>query len=90
MATGRGYAVTLGQVIQVSFATPEGLTHLDGEYSSAQSLVGYTHVTGETITTAGGGQRGRHRLPPTLPRRSLLFQGRIMHSHRSCLPFILL
>jgi hypothetical protein len=50
---GRGYAVTLGQVIQVSFATPEGLTNLDGEYSAAQSLVGYTHVTGETITTAG-------------------------------------
>ena len=50
---GRGYAVTLGQVIPVSFATPKGLTHLDGEYSAAESLVGYTHVTGETITTQG-------------------------------------
>jgi len=50
---GRGYAVTLGQVITVSFATPEGLTHLDGEYSAAQGLVGYTHVLGERISTAG-------------------------------------
>ena len=50
---GRGYAVTLGQVISVSLATPEGLTHLDGEYSAAESLVGYTHVSGETITTRG-------------------------------------
>ncbi len=50
---GRGYAFTLGQVIAVSFQTPEGLTHLDGEYSAAESLVGYTHVTGERITTSG-------------------------------------
>ena len=50
---GHGYAITLGQVIAVSFATPEGLTHLDGEYSAAESLVGYTHVTGESITTRG-------------------------------------
>jgi hypothetical protein len=50
---GRGYAVTLGQVMAVTFATPEGLSHLNGEYSAAQSLLGYTHVLGETISTAG-------------------------------------
>ena len=50
---GRGYAVTLGQVMAVSFQTPEGLTHLDGEYSAAESLVGYIRVTGERITASG-------------------------------------
>lgn len=53
---GRGYAVTLGQVITVSFATPEGLTHLDGEYTAAESLIGYTHVLGEKISPGGSCQ----------------------------------
>jgi hypothetical protein len=50
---GHGYAVTLGQVIHVSFNTPEGVGNLEGEYSFAEQLVGYTHVTGIKITQAG-------------------------------------
>ena len=50
---GRGYAIAIGQVTPVSFKTPEGLTHLDGETTYAQALVGYTHVTGIRIATAG-------------------------------------
>jgi len=50
---GRGYGVALGQVIHITFNTPEGLTHLSGEQTYAEALVGYTHVTGIKITTAG-------------------------------------
>ena len=50
---GRGYAVALGQVTSLSFKTPDGLTHLNGETTYAQALIGYTHVAGIRITTAG-------------------------------------
>ncbi len=50
---GRGYAFVLGHVNPVTFKTPEGYSHLDGEYSAAQSLVGYTHVAGISITAGG-------------------------------------
>ena len=44
---GRGYAVALGQVTS---GPPQ---QLDGEATYAQALIGYTHVTGIRITTAG-------------------------------------
>ena len=50
---GRGYALAIGHVISVSFNTPEGLTHLNGETTYAKSLIGYTHVTGIQIKTTG-------------------------------------
>jgi len=50
---GRGYAVAIGQVTAVTFKTRDGLTHLDGEPTYAQALIGYTHVTGIRITTGG-------------------------------------
>jgi hypothetical protein len=50
---GHGYSLALGHVIPVAFRTPAGLTHLDGEYSAAQGLVGYTHVTGMRISNRG-------------------------------------
>lgn len=50
---GRGYGVAIGQVTPVTLKTPEGLTHLDGESTYAQALIGYTHVTGIHIGTAG-------------------------------------
>lgn len=50
---GRGYAVALGQVSPVTFRSPQGFSHLAGEYSAAESLVGYTHVAGISITTGG-------------------------------------
>lgn len=50
---GRGYALAIGQVISVSFKTPEGLTHLDGETTYAEALIGYTHVAGIQIKTSG-------------------------------------
>ncbi len=50
---GRGYGVAIGRVVPVTFRTPEGLTHLDGETTYAQALIGYTHVTGIRIATAG-------------------------------------
>lgn len=50
---GRGYAVVLGRVEPVHFSTAEGLTHLDGERTFAQALVGYTHVRGIRIATKG-------------------------------------
>lgn len=37
----------------MSFKTPEGLSHLDGEPTYAQALIGCTHVTGMTVSTAG-------------------------------------
>lgn len=51
--TCEGYAFVLGHVTPVTFKTPEGYSHLDGEYSAAQSLVGYTHVAGISITAGG-------------------------------------
>lgn len=50
---GRGYAVAIGQVMSVKFKTPDGLTHLNGETTYAQALIGYTHVTGIRIATGG-------------------------------------
>ncbi|MBW4030927.1 MAG: hypothetical protein HIU57_09715 [Acidobacteria bacterium] len=50
---GRGYTVALGQVRSVSFATPSGSQQLDGEFSAAQALVGFTHVAGIVLTTPG-------------------------------------
>ncbi len=50
---GHGYTVALGQVASATFKTPDGLTHLNGEKTYAQALVGYTHVTGIRITTGG-------------------------------------
>ncbi len=50
---GRGYAVAVGQVLPTTFKPPDGLTHLNGETDYAQALIGYTHVTGIRITTAG-------------------------------------
>ena len=50
---GRGYSLALGHVNPVTFKTPEGLTHLDGEYTAARGLVGYTNVTGMRISNAG-------------------------------------
>jgi len=50
---GRGYTVALGQVASVTFKTPDGLTHLNGERTYAQALIGYTHVAGIRITTGG-------------------------------------
>ena len=48
---GRGYSLVLGHVLRVSFKTPAGLTHLDGERTAAEGLIGYTHVRGIRITT---------------------------------------
>ena len=57
---GRGYSLVLGQVIPVHFTTPEGLGHLDGERTAAEGLIGFTHVLGIRITTAGScGVAGR-------------------------------
>ena len=50
---GRGYSLALGHVIPVTFKTPEGLTHLDGEYTAARGLVGFTHVAGMRISNRG-------------------------------------
>lgn len=50
---GHGYSLAVGQVIPVTFKSPDGLTHLNGEVSYAQALIGYTHVTGIRIVTAG-------------------------------------
>lgn len=50
---GHGYALALGQVIHEAFKTPEGYTHLDGERSAAQGLIGYTHVRGIRIRAKG-------------------------------------
>ncbi len=50
---GRGVSLVLGQVVPVTFQTPRGYSHLDGEYSAAQSLVGYTHVLGIRIRDTG-------------------------------------
>jgi len=50
---GRGYSVAIGQVLPTTFKTSDGLTHLNGETTYAQALMGYTHVTGIRITTAG-------------------------------------
>lgn len=50
---GHGYSLALGHVIPVTFKTPEGRRHLDGEYSAAQGLIGYTHVAGMRISNKG-------------------------------------
>ena len=50
---GRGYAVVLGRVVPVTFRSPDGLSHLDGERTAAEGLIGYTHVAGIRITTKG-------------------------------------
>lgn len=50
---GHGYAVALGRVEPVTFRTADGLTHLDGERTAAEGLVGFTHITGIRITTHG-------------------------------------
>ena len=50
---GHGYTVALGQVASATFKTPDGLTHLNGEKTYAQALIGYTHVAGIRITTGG-------------------------------------
>lgn len=50
---GRGYALVLGRIVPVHFKTPEGLSHLDGERTAAEGLIGYTHVRGIRITTKG-------------------------------------
>jgi len=50
---GHGYALALGHVEPVSFKTPQGYSHLDGERTFATALIGYTHVTGIRITRKG-------------------------------------
>ena len=45
--------MALGRVLPVRFKTPEGLTHLDGEPTAAEGLIGYTHVRGIRVTTKG-------------------------------------
>lgn len=50
---GRGYSLVLGRVVPVDFKTPEGMSHLDGERTAAEGLIGYTHVRGIRITTKG-------------------------------------
>lgn len=50
---GRGYGVAIGQVTPVTFKSPDGLTHLNGEATYAQALIGYTHVTGIRVAAAG-------------------------------------
>ncbi len=61
---GRGYSLVKGlsRVEPVTFKTPEGLTHLNGERAWAQNLVDALHVTGVRVTTVGNcrvaGQRG--------------------------------
>ncbi|HQU26165.1 MAG TPA: hypothetical protein PLS29_03940 [Acidimicrobiales bacterium] len=61
---GHGYSQVKGfaSIEPVTFATPEGFTHLNGEHTWAQALVDALHVTGVRVTTAGtcrvAGQRG--------------------------------
>ena len=50
---GHGYAVVGGPRVNVTFQTPDGVNHLDGEHVYAAELMGYTHVTGIRISTAG-------------------------------------
>ncbi len=75
---GHGYSLALGYVNPVTFKTPKGLTHLNGEYTAAQSLVGYTHVTGMRISTRGAckvaGVQGTHYelLSPRADRKLLV------------------
>ena len=50
---GRGFTLVIGHIVPVTFKTPDGLTHLDGERSAAESLIGYTRVRGIRIATGG-------------------------------------
>jgi len=52
---GQGYSTVRGSstVQHVSFRTPEGRTHLSGEYTWAQAFIGFTHVSGVRIVAAG-------------------------------------
>ncbi|WP_298209016.1 hypothetical protein [Ferrimicrobium sp.] len=52
---GKGYGTVAGfsAVTSTTFATPEGIHHLNGQYVNAQALIGMTHVTGEDIRKGG-------------------------------------
>ncbi len=52
---GKGYGTVSGLsgVTTTTFATPEGIHHLNGQYVSAQALIGMTHVYGEQVRKGG-------------------------------------
>lgn len=52
---GKGYGTASGfsGVTPETFATPEGIHHLNGQYVSAQALIGMAHVYGEHVRKGG-------------------------------------
>lgn len=52
---GKGYGTVAGlsTVTTTTFATPEGIHHLNGQYVNAEALLGMTHVFGEQIRKGG-------------------------------------
>jgi len=52
---GKGYSTVSGfsTITSTTFATPEGIHHLNGQYVNAEGFIGMTHVAGERIRKGG-------------------------------------